>query len=198
MTKSATRQIFFSRLTHLGMLLLVLLNASTQYAFSQTASQAPPEPTQFHQQLSREAGVWDATTRCWMSPDTEPLESTATETCEMLGGFWLTAKFEGDFAGMPFKGISQTGYDAETSEYVSTWIDSMTGNLLTLRGNYDVETHTLTLVGKGKDWMTGKSKQIKMQTQYLGEDKKYFEIHELASGSDEWAKTMEIEYVRRK
>lgn len=77
--------------------------------------------------------------------------SAATETCEMLGDHWLTTRFEGGFGGMPFKGISQVGYDPEAKEYVSTWIDTMTGNLLISRGSFDANANELTLTGEGKD-----------------------------------------------
>lgn len=163
-----------------------------------TAAAQPAQPTVQHQQLAREVGVWDAEVRLWMQPGADPLVSEGSETCEMLGGFWLISRFEGSFAGMPFSGIGQTGYDPETGEYVSTWIDSMTSNVLLSRGTYDVATHTLTLVGEGKDAMTGKPKQIKMTTQYTDEDHKQFILNEAAIDSNEWRKVMEINYERQK
>ena len=166
-------------------------------AASTATAQAPPQPTVEHQQLAREVGVWDAEVRFWMHPGAEPMVNAGSETCEMLGGFWLLSKFSGSFGGMPFTGVGQTGYDPETGEYVSTWIDSMTSNVLLSRGTYDVATHTLTLTGEGKDTMTGKPKQIKMTTQYTDEDHKQFILNEAAIGSDAWRKVMEINYVRR-
>ncbi len=163
-----------------------------------TATAQPAPPTVEHQQLAREVGVWDAEVRFWMQPGAEPLVSEGSETCEMLGRFWLISKFEGSFAGMPFSGVGQTGYDVEAGEYVSTWIDSMAGNVLISRGAYDVTTHTLTLTGEGKDAMTGQPKQIKMTTQYADEEHKQFVLYEAAVGSDEWHKVMEIDYTRRK
>ena len=171
---------------------LVLVIASTAVA------QVPPQPTAEHQQLAREVGEWDAEVRFWTEPGAEPLVSEGSETCEMLGGFWLISKFSGSFAGMPFTGIGQTGYDPESGEYVSTWIDSMAANMLVSRGTYDVVTHTLTFVGEGKDSMTGKPKQIKMTTQYTDDDHKQFVLNEAAIGSDNWHKVMEIDYERRK
>ena len=161
------------------------------------ASQELPKPTVYHQQLARDAGVWEAKVSMWPTPDAPAVESTATETNTMLGGFWLLSEFQGDFQGSPLTGRAQLGYDTETGEYVSTWIDSISPILFVARGEYDVATHTLTLKGEGTDWMTGERKQVRMVTTYRDERHKLFEIHEAPVGSDQWWKSMQIEYTKR-
>ena len=170
---------------------IVLMNLSA-------TGQEFPTPTAAHKQMAREAGVWDGKVQFWMAPDASPEISKCTETCEMLGGFWLVSDFQGAFGGMPFTGRNQLGFDPETGEFVSTWVDSMAPALFVSRGKYDVATHTLTLLGEGPDWMTGKLKESKLVIHYVDEDHKEFEIHERPAGTEEWRKSMRIDYTRRK
>jgi len=168
-------------------------------AVAPLAAQQLPQPTKAHQMMAREAGVWDAKVTLWPAPGAPAETSTGTETCEMLGDFWMTARFEAEFGGQPFSGLSQTGFDEESGEYVGTWIDTMTPKLTTMRGKYDVATHELTmLTDVFKCCMTGENKRMKMVTTYQDDDHKHFEIHEQMDGSDEWRKSMAIDYTRRK
>lgn len=167
---------------------LAILTAGSAFA------QPMPQPTEFHQQLAREVGAWNATAKVWMEPGAEPIESTGKEICTMLGGFWLTSKYEGEFFGQPFTGYGATGYDAESGEYVSTWIDSMTPDLFTSRGTYDVKTHTLTLLGKGLCSQTGKLEEMKLTVEYKDQDHKLMSMfHKVDDG---WVRSMEIAYER--
>lgn len=165
---------------------------------SPTAAQQLPQPTAEHQELDREVGVWDAEVRMWMDPSAPPSESTATETVERFGRFFVNGHYVGSFAGQPFEGRSQLTYDPEADEYVCTWIDTFTPMVTVSRGPYDAETKTLTLLsGEHKCVMTGQQKRTKMVTVYPDDDHKHFEIHETPAGADEWTKIMEIDYTRR-
>lgn len=177
-----------------------LIGCSLSLLLAQSATaQEFPQPTREHQEMAREAGTWDAKVQMWMDPSAPAMKSTGTETCESFGGFWMTSHFEGNFGGQPFEGISQTTYDPEAKQYVSTWIDTMASTLLVSRGTYDPETHTLTLLSEEHTCcMTGQRKRLKMTTRYTDADHKHFEIHETLAGANEWAKTMEIDYTRRK
>ena len=163
-----------------------------------TSAQRPPQPTEAHKLLEREVGVWDAKVKSRMMPGAPPMMSTAVETVEKLGDFWITSKFEGSFRRTPFTGIGHTGFDEESGEYVSTWIDSMAPNLLVTRGTHDSATDTLTLTGEGKDWIEGGPKQIKMVLKFIDADHKRFEIHEKTEDYPEWHTSLEIDYTRRK
>ncbi len=177
---------------------MVLIFALLGASIHQTTAQEFPQPTKQHEQLKREVGVWDSTSRVWMAPGTEPLTSQGVETCVMCGPFWLLSTYEGEFGGEKFVGKGQLGYDKETGEFVSTWIDSMVEDMLISRGSYDVKTHKLTLIGDTTDWMTGEKKTVKMITHYQSDEKKHFEIHEQKEGSAEWVKTLEIDSILRK
>lgn len=177
-------------------LALCLLTASLLATVPMAVAQQGPQPSKHHELLAAEAGVWEATAKVWPSPDAEPVESRGLETCTMLGGFWLTTKYEGDFFGQPFTGHGQTGYDAASGQYVTTWIDSMTPDLFVARGAYDPKTRTLTVEGKGRDAMSGELELMRMQVEYPDHDHKRATMHQ-ADGEGGWTKTMQIDYVRR-
>lgn len=171
---------------------------ATVFAPSFAVAQELPQPTPQHEEMAREAGVWDAKVKTWMAPGAPPQESTGTETCQMLGGFWLESRFEGEFGGEPYTGVAQTGYDPEKQEYVSTWIDTMTPSLLVSRGGYDADSHTLTLYSNEHTCCyTGTQKRLKLVTKYADADHKHFEMYETPADEENWSKTMEIDYTRR-
>jgi hypothetical protein len=71
--------------------------------------------------------------------------------------------------------------------------------MMTMEGDYDEDSHTLTMKGEGMDCMTGKPSKMKMVTRYTGEDEKVFEMYMPVEGEDDkWSKTMEAKYTRRK
>ena len=179
-------------------MLVVMATLLLLHKGPQAVAQALPEPSEEHEILKHEVGSWDAVVSMWMAPDAPPTKSTGKETNTMLGEFWLLSDYEGDFQGAPFIGRSQLGYGPAKGEYVSTWIDSMAPSLFVSRGPYDAATQTMTLTGEGIDWMTGEPKQVRQVITFVDDDHKRFEIHEAAIGSDDWQKTMEIEYTRSK
>jgi hypothetical protein len=182
---------------------LHLLAAVFAIALARTAAaqeaMALLAPTKEHQNMAREVGVWDATSKIFPTPDAEAMESKGVETVKMLGQFWLVADFEGEFAGMPFQGKSQVTFDSLKKKYIGTWIDSVSAVLLTMEGDYDVEKHELTMMMEGIDAMTGQPGKWKTVTRYESEDAKTFEMYAPVEGEDgEWWKMMEIKYTRRK
>lgn len=154
-------------------------------------------PTKHHNEMARDVGVWDAEVSMWMEPESEPVKSKAVETNKMLGKMWLLSEFEGSFGGEKFSGRGAFGYDPIKKKYVGGWIDTMSPFMMKMEGDYDVETHTLTMLGEGTDCMTGKACKSKIITRYESEDSKTFEMH--GQGEDgKWFKTMEAKYTRRK
>lgn len=161
-------------------------------------AQEPPQPTEQHQMLAQEVGVWAATSRYWIDPQGEPVVSRGTETCKMLGPFWLVSVYESQVMGQPFTGHGQTGYDPKTGEFISTWIDSMSTAMIVSRGKYDEATKTSTYLAESPDAMTGEKKQVRMTVRYDDHDHRHFEVHEGPLGAEKLTKVMEIAYVRKK
>ena len=182
-----------SSLTLAAALLAGISNCFTGVAVAQEL----PKPTKFHEQLARDTGVWEGQVKMWPAPGMDPIESTGTETNKMLGAFWLTSQYEGDFQGMPFTGHGLMGYDKDKQEYVCTWVDTMAPNMFLTSGTYDVASQTLTLTGDCQDWMTGQPKHYKQVTTYIDPTHKKFEMFEAPNGSDQWHKSLEITYTKK-
>jgi hypothetical protein len=180
---------------------LVALLALPAFAATIAAQEMPAllVPTREHKEMAREVGVWDAEASLRVSPDAGPVTSKGVETVKMMGEFWLVSTFEGEMMGQPFRGQGQTTYDPLKKKYVGTWIDTMAPTLNTLEGDYDVKTHTLTMMMTGVDPMTSKPMKWKTVTRYESDDAKTFEMYLPAEGQEgQWWKTFEIKYKRRK
>ena len=162
-------------------------------------AQLPVPPTEEHQTIAREAGVWKASLKVWMRADQkEPFTSEATETNTLLGPYWLLSEFKGNLGGIEFVGRGQFGYDPVAKKFVGTWIDSMTPFLATMEGQHDAEKDELTMIVTARDPETGKNNTTTNVTRFIDEDTKVFTIHQGVEGDENRWQMMEIEYKRVK
>jgi hypothetical protein len=107
-------------------------------------AQEAPRPGPEHKVLKTREGTWDTTLKAG------GMEHKGTVTFKMeLGGLWLVGSLESDLGGEKFSGRSMDTYDAKTKQYVSVWFDSMSTTPLTMKGTYDKDKKTLTMVGQG-------------------------------------------------
>ncbi|MEX2168973.1 MAG: DUF1579 domain-containing protein [Pirellulales bacterium] len=180
------------RLMSVAVLCLVAVAASV----AQEGEFQAPQPSPEHEQMAREAGVWDAKCKLWFTPDAEAVESDATETNTMLGKFWLLSEFKGNFGGMEFTGRGQFGYDPAAKKCVGTWVDTISPYMQTMEGTYDTKTHTLTMTTEGRDVHTNKVLKGKNVTTYIDNNTKKFEMYGPGPDGIEF-KMMEIMYKRR-
>jgi hypothetical protein len=154
------------------------------------AAQAPAKPGPEQEALKKFEGHWDATVSVGGG------ESKGTAEYKIgLGGLWLLLHFKGDFAGAPFEGRGATGYDPNKKKYVSSWIDSMSSQMLLLEGNFDKDGHTYTEVGEGMG-EGGKLQKMKSVYEFKGDDKFVFTMYTVADGKDQ--QMMQITYTRKK
>jgi hypothetical protein len=149
-----------------------------------------------HKMLSRITGSWTARTKNFVSPDKPPVESKGT--CEqkmVLDGRFLQQEFTGDMMGMPFTGIGFTGYDNNTKKYVSTWMDSMSTNLLFFEGTAGPDGKTITQESDHVDPARGPMKWRSV-TKIVDENTHTFEMYTITPAGKE-EKMMEITYTRK-
>jgi len=66
-----------------------------------------------------------------------------------LGGLWLIGDFEGEIAGMKFKGKGLDTYDPGTKKYRSIWVDSLSTAPMVMEGNLDKDNKVMTMTGEG-------------------------------------------------
>jgi len=181
-----------ARLSLVSLALLLALTISG-------GASAQGRPTAEHRALASEAGVWDAESKFWMAPGTDPLESKAVETNTMMGSFWMVSEYKSDLGGMAFQGRGQMGYDPASKKFVGTWVDTMSPYLSVMEGSMDESNKTLTMMSKGRDPQTGEESISKLVTTYVDDDHKTFEMFSPVDGKKgEWWKMMEISYTRSK
>jgi hypothetical protein len=96
---------------------------------SATANKAWMEfatPGDMQKMLAKSDGAWSGENTMWMEDGGKPMTSTSTTTNKMIfDGRYQTSEHKGNFMGMPFEGMSITGYDNAKKKFVSTWIDNM-------------------------------------------------------------------------
>jgi hypothetical protein len=117
------------------------------------AAQAPtmPKPGPEHQALAAFVGNWTFTGE--MKPGAMGPGGKLTGTDRiawMPGGFFVERKFEGNMAGMEYKGTEIYGYDAAKKTYTFTGFDSMGGagtGTMTVKGNVWSASGTMNMAG---------------------------------------------------
>ena len=154
------------------------------------------EPGVAHELIAMMQGNFKATNRMWLSPDAEPMESTATSSNTIImGGRFLETDYAGDIMGMPFTGKGLMGYDNNRKLFTSMWIDSMTTGISTSMGNLDESGTAITLIGEMDEPTTGEmGKAYKTVFRIIDEDTHVMEMWEVLYG--EPFKVMEIAYER--
>ena len=153
-------------------------------------------PGEEHKLLAKANGKWNEEITMWMSPDAPPTKNTATAENKMImNGLYQYSTHKGNFMGMPFEGISTTGYDNARKIYVSTWIDNMGSGIMHMEGPYDAATKTVTLSGTATDPMTGKAMEVRETMKTIDDNTQFMEMFETRGGKER--KTMEIKFTRK-
>lgn len=157
------------------------------------------KPTAEHKHLLKEVGTWKAKVKTWMAgPDQEPTNSEGSETNVMVGDLWLVTQFKGEFAGTPFEGRGQYGYDPQKGKYIGTWIDSMDAQMMALEGTYDDKARTLTMHAtfEGPDGQPALARNV---TEYKEDGSRVFTFSMKSDATgDDYVKVMEITYTKAK
>ena len=107
-------------------------------------------PGENHERLEYFIGEWKAVARFRMDPNAEPTVSEGTSIQKwVLGKRFVQTQFHiDDMMGMPFDGIGFMGYDNNTKEYVSTWIDTWGTGIFKETGSYSSADKAYTLSGE--------------------------------------------------
>lgn len=155
----------------------------------------PGEP---HQRLAAQSGEWTVSGRFWMEPGQPPTDMAGSARITMIfDGRYQQQEYESAFMGMPFHGMSVTGYDNALKKYVSWWIDTMGTGMMTCEGVADptgkVTTFTGTMVNPmGSRWA------IRQVATDVDADTMFFEMYVTESAEKGETKSMELTYTRKK
>lgn len=154
---------------------------------SAVVAQEPQSPGPEHKELQALEGTWDAT----MKMEGGEMKAVS-EFRSICHGMWIESDFKGDFGGLPFHGRGLDSYDPTKKQYVSIWVDSMTGAPLVLTGTRTGKTTTMTGEGPGP----GGVAKFKTVTTQESADKMIFKMFTVTDGGDQ--EMMTVTYVRRK
>jgi len=155
---------------------------------------AMPTATAEHSQLQDRVGIWDADFKLFM--DGEAMESEATMTYESFGDFWIIGRYEGEFMGSAFKGIDISGYDPETKQYVSYWLDNTSPEFIEMRGEWATTAKSMTMrsIKPAMNHMTGEKETMIQEMEFKSDDHFIFQMRSESASSA----AMMITYRRRK
>ena len=160
------------------------------------ASSKPDDP--HHKYLEKLAGEWKMVSKFSMSPGAPPeISKGTTKSTLVLGGRQLMSEVEMDMKmmgrSMPFSGIGIFGYDKATSQFVSTWTDTMGTGQMRQVGTMDGDT--IVTIGDTKHPMMGEY-TVKNVYKFVdgGYNMEFWEKGEMTGG--EFMNTGVIEYRR--
>ncbi len=122
---------------------------SEEEAMARMMELATPGPE--HAELAAHAGTWTVQYKYRWSPDA-PWESAAGSVTSkpVLGGRYLMEEHSMEMMGMPMQGLLFLGFDKQSGEYTSLWMDSNSTWWVEARGKESPDGVT-NLTGTMKD-----------------------------------------------
>ncbi|BAV06113.1 hypothetical protein FLA_2128 [Filimonas lacunae] len=156
-------------------------------------------PGESHKEMAKSDGSWTGQTTMWMSMDAPPMTSTSTMVNKMImGGRYQQSTYSGNFMGMPFEGMSITGYDNYKKKYLSSWIDNMGTGIMNMEGTWDATTKTIAFTGKCTNPANGKEYTMREVFTMVDENNHKMEMYGPDSKTGKEYKTMEIVLTKKK
>ena len=102
---------------------------------------------------------------------------------------------DGKLHDMTFKGHGMEGYDNVKKKFVGTWMDNMGTGIMMSEGDYDPASKAFTYTGEF-EMMPGMKTKVREVIKLTDKDHMVLEWYEDRGGKE--AKTMEIDYTRKK
>lgn len=157
-------------------------------------------PGDMHKMLAKSDGNWTGENTMWMEEGGQPMKSTSQATNKMIyGGRYQMSEHKGDFMGMPFEGMSVTGYDNAKKKFVSSWIDNMGTGIMYMEGEWNAANKSIEFKGKMTDpARPGKDCNIREIYTFVDDNTQKLEMFGPGSKTGKEMKTMEILFTRKK
>ncbi len=155
-------------------------------------------PSKSHDYLKSFVGDWTTSSKFWMDPTQEPMESSGRAKMSlMFDGRFLKMDTFGDFMGQPMKGFGLIGFSNVRKQFEVVWMDSMGTGMYTSAGSLSFDGSTLTTFGQMDDPFTGElGKTFRWSYIVKDDNNLVLEGHEVLYG--EPFKVMEISFTRSK
>ena len=157
-------------------------------------------PGDMHKMLASWSGTWNGETTIWANEGETPQKSTGAAVNSMIfGGRYQSTTHKGNMMGMPFEGMSITGYDNATKKFVSTWVDSWSTGIMNMSGDWNAGTKTLTMTGTMPDiCRPGKMCSLKEVITVVDDNTQKMEMYGPDNKTGKEFKMMEINMSRKK
>lgn len=155
-------------------------------------------PNEMHKLFTQSEGSWQVETKQWLMPDAEPLTSNGkcTNTLAMDGRYEIS-HFEAEMMGMPFKGMSVTGFDNAMKEFKTTWIDNFGTGIMMLTGKWNEKKRCIDYVGTMVDPTVKKEVNIRQTYSFIGDNEIQIEMFMINPKTKSEYKSMEIKFKRQ-
>jgi len=155
-------------------------------------------PGEHHHRMAKQfVGDWEITSKMWMAPEMPPQTSQLEATVEpIMGGRYLRETVRGDWQGMPWDGVSISGYDNIKKAPVFAWFDSMSTGIMYGEGEISADGKTYTYKTGSPNPMSGEYEPMKMETHVKGMDKHVAKFFKKAPDGSWWLH-MELTYERK-
>jgi hypothetical protein len=153
--------------------------------------------TEMHKMMESWAGTWTSEITSWEKPGAAPQTSPGSaEFKSVMNGMFLEGVHTSTMMGMPFEGHSTMGYDNMKKKYISSWIDNMGSQIMTMEGTWDAATKSLTMTGKCYNPSFGKECGMREVFKPIDDNNQVMEMYGPGPGG-EW-KMIEIKSTRKK
>jgi hypothetical protein len=184
----------------LAILCLLTANVQAQTEAEMKAWQEYMTPGDQHKVLASMDGEWDGDVTTWHAPNTEGSVSKSTTANKMImGGRYQISNHTGNMMGMPFEGMSITGFDNAKKKFIATWIDNVGTGIMVLEGGWNAATKTMTLTGKAVDPSAGNAKEMAVRQTFRIVDANTHLMEMFGPGPDgKEYKMMQIKMTKKK
>ncbi len=179
------------------LLLLTVLAAITFQADAQMSEEEQKAMMEYgevgpmQKMLAKNTGEWKEEITFWMEPGGEAMKNEATVKTEMiLDGHFEKGTHTGNMMGMPFEGISITGFDNARKVFVNTWMDNFSSGLMNSEGKWDDKTKSIEFKGMTTEPVTKKLVPFRQVLYIVDENTKRMEMYMPHKGKE--YKSMEI------
>jgi len=157
-------------------------------------------PGPMHKMMASWNGSWTGDMSMWHDASSPVEKATTTEVNSMiLDGKYQMSKHTGNMMGMPFEGMSIMAYDNATKSFHSTWVDNMSTGIMTMQGNWDEATKTITQTGKTPDiFHPGKECTYRQTYKVIDDNNITMEMYGPDPQTGKEFKMMELKMTRKK
>jgi len=154
-------------------------------------------PGAMHKMMAGWDGKWTATIKFWVKPELPPDSIMTNSVNKMINnGLIQYSTHDGNWAGMPFNGVSQTGYDNHREVFWSTWYDNFGSGIVYMEGKWDDATKTISMKGKTTDPESKMQLDLRETLKVVDENTQFMEQFITHDGKE--MKAMEITFRRKK